>query len=168
MLDILRFVEYALKMVEPMGKNIAPALACLKRGKDDGRTHKSLGPLEQEIMNELWKGEALSGKEIFEGIRRQRVVALTTVLTVVERLHKKGFVTKSRSATVYLFAPAYSREEFARKVSSEVLREIFELSANGAFASFVDAVAERDPVELDRLAKLIEKKKKEMKGKKAR
>ena len=146
-------------MVDVMRKNTA---------KDESRAHKSLGPLEQEIMNELWKGEALSGKEIFEGVRRQRDIALTTVLTVVERLHKKGFVTKSRSATVYLFAPVYSRDEFARKVSSEVLREIFELSANGAFASFVDAVAERDPVELDRLARLIEKKKEEIKGRKAR
>lgn len=136
--------------------------------KDDVRAHKSLGPLEQEIMNELWKHGTLSGKEIFEGVKRQRVIALTTVLTVVERLHKKGLVRKTRSATVYLFSPVYSKEEFARKVSAEALREIFQLSANGAFASFVDAVAERDPVELDRLTRLIEKKKEEMKGEKAR
>ncbi len=139
-----------------------------KAVKDEGRAHRVLGHLEQEIMDRLWEKGSLSGKEIFEGVSRSRDIALTTVLTVLERLTKKGLVRRSRSSTVYVFAPAFSKEEFARKVSSEVLREIFRLSASGAFASFVDAVAERHPVELDRLSKLIEKKKREMKDKKAR
>jgi len=125
-----------------------------------------LGRLEQEILDVLWsKGDA-TGKEIFDNIRHTREVALTTVLTVLERLANKKLVTKSRGESVYIFKPAYTRDEFASKVSKEMLKSIFEISTNGASASFVDMLADTDPVELDRLASLIEGKKKEMERKK--
>lgn len=126
---------------------------------------KILGHLEQEILDILWsKGEA-TGKEIFDGIRRTREIALTTVLTVLERLTNKKFVKKARGESVYIFRPAYTRDEFARKVSGEMLRSIFEISANGASVSFVDILADTHPLELDRLTSLIESKKKEMERK---
>lgn len=123
---------------------------------------KLLGPLEQEILDILWeKGEG-SGKDIFAEIKRSREIAVTTVLTVLERLSKKGLVTKIKGESVYIFRPAYNKDEFARKISDEVLKGIFEISASGATASFVDMLAGADPVELDRLSALIESKKKEM------
>lgn len=125
-----------------------------------------LGPLEQEILDTLWaRGEA-SGKEIFTEIKRVRDIALTTVLTVIERLAKKGLVKKVKGESVYLFRPAYTKDEFAREVSQEVLKGIFEISASGACASFVDILAKTGPVELEKLSILIESKKKEMEAKK--
>lgn len=125
---------------------------------------KALGPLEQEIMEALWIKGPLTGKEVFNLLRLSRENALTTVLTVLERLTKKGLVKKVKGETVYIFEPACTKEEFARKFSEEVLRGIFEISASSAAASFVDMVAKADPMELDRLEKLIEEKKKSLKG----
>lgn len=126
---------------------------------------KILGFLEQEIIEVLWsKGEA-TGKEIFDIVKSSREIALTTVLTVLERLAKKGLVNKMRGESVYIFKPSYTKDEFAHKVSQEVLKGIFEISANGASASFVDFLADTYPVELDRLAALIERKKKEIEKK---
>lgn len=126
---------------------------------------KILGRLEQEILDVLWaRGEA-TGKAVFSEIKGTREIALTTVLTVLERLWKKGFVRKAKGDSVYIFSPAYTKEDFAKEVSSEVLKGIFEISKSGACASFVDALADTDPVELDRLSVLIEKKKKELERK---
>ncbi|MBI5903289.1 MAG: BlaI/MecI/CopY family transcriptional regulator [Deltaproteobacteria bacterium] len=123
---------------------------------------KVLGRLEQEILDVLWKSGPLNGKEIFSDIRHKRDIALTTVLTVLERLAKKGLVRKTRGESVYLFEAAYSREGFAREVSQEVLKSIFDISRSGACASFVDMLARVDPVELEELSSMIEKKKKEL------
>ncbi len=123
---------------------------------------KVLGRLEQEILDVLWKSGPLNGKEIFSDIRRKRDIALTTVLTVLERLAKKGLVRKTRGESVYIFEAAYSREGFAREVSQEVLKSIFDISRSGACASFVDMLATADPVELEELSSMIEKKKKEL------
>ncbi|HBG47334.1 MAG TPA: hypothetical protein DDW94_10155 [Deltaproteobacteria bacterium] len=126
---------------------------------------KLLGPLEQELMELLWrKGEA-SGREAHAQIASSRQVALTTVLTVLERLAKKGLVKKVKGESVFIFRPGYSRDEFAKAVSHDVFRGIMDISSAGICASFVDALADTDPGELERLSVLIESKKKELRVK---
>jgi predicted transcriptional regulator len=121
-----------------------------------------LGPLELEIMEFLWASGASSGRDVFSGIKAGREVALTTVLTVLERLAKKGLVLKHKGAGLIAFSPALSKEEFARTVSKDVFKGILGISASGLCASFVDALAASDPEELEKLSELIESKKKEL------
>lgn len=126
---------------------------------------RALGDLEKNIMDILWlRGEA-TGKEIFSEIRQSRNIAITTVLTVLERLAKKGIVRKTKGESVYVYVPAFTKAEFTDRVSQEVMKGIMDISASSAVASLVDILADRDPHELDRLSKLIEKKKKEIRQK---
>lgn len=121
-----------------------------------------LGSLEKNIMEVLWtKGES-SGREVFERIKDSRDIALTTVLTVIERLVKKGLVNKEKGDSTYIYKPVSSKEEFSRNVSKDVFKRVMQMSSSDAVASFVDIVANVDPKELDRLSKLIEAKKKEL------
>ena len=121
-----------------------------------------LGPLELEIMEFLWASGTSSGRDVFSGIKAGREIALTTVLTVLERLANKGLVEKQKGAGLIAFSPALSKEEFARTVSRDVFKGILGISASGLCASFVDALAASDPEELERLSELIESKKKEL------
>lgn len=123
---------------------------------------KVLGRLEQEILDVLWANGALSGKAVYSNINGTRDIALTTVLTVIERLAKKELLKKERAEGIYMYSCAYSREEFASAVSQEVFKGIFEISSSGASASFVNILAQSDPEELDRLSALIADKKKEL------
>ena len=126
----------------------------------------ALGPLEQEILDVLWKRDSASGKDIFSEIKTKRPIALTTVLTVIERLCKKGLVKKVKGESVFLFAPAISRDEFARGVSSVVLKDMAGISTSGVFASFVDVLPGVSAAELEKLLSVIELRKKELSGKK--
>lgn len=125
----------------------------------------ALGDLEKQVMDTLWLKKEAAGKEVFIEIRRSRAIALTTVLTVLERLVKKGIVKRLKSDGVYMYTPVFTREEFADKISQAVMKGVLDIAASSAVASFVDILADTDPEELDRLLKLIEKKKKEI-GKK--
>ncbi|MBI5598615.1 MAG: BlaI/MecI/CopY family transcriptional regulator [Deltaproteobacteria bacterium] len=126
---------------------------------------KVLGHLEEDVMNALWKKDELCGKDIFVEIKGHRDIAYTTVLTVLERLVKKGLVKKRRANAGYLFATAYSKDEFSSAVSREVLLGVMELSCSNTLASLVDMLAKKDPRELERLSGLIESKKKEFQKK---
>ena len=119
---------------------------------------KVLGHLEQDILEALWKRGEASGREVFEEVSRD--IAITTVLTVLERLVNKGLLEKRRGQEVNLFRCAYTREELAKKLSDEVFRGILGLSASAA--AFVDILADIQPVELDRLVSIIESKKREL------
>ncbi|MFQ5465875.1 MAG: BlaI/MecI/CopY family transcriptional regulator [Thermodesulfobacteriota bacterium] len=124
---------------------------------------KVLGDLEKDVMDALWARGGATGKEVYDDLRRSREIAVTTVFTVLERLTKKGLAQREKIEGVYNFTPSYSRDEFAREVSGEVLKGVFDLWSGPAVSSLVDMLADRDPAELDRLARLIEEKKGELK-----
>ena len=121
-----------------------------------------LGKLEKDIMEVLWgKGES-SGREVFESLKFSRDIAITTVLTVIERLVKKSLVKKTRGESTYIYTPASSRKEFTKNVSRDVFKMVMRMSSSDAVASFVDIVANTDPKELKRLSRLVDAKKKEL------
>lgn len=122
----------------------------------------ALGRLEKDIMDVLWDKGGLSGREVFLHLKSSRDIALTTVLTVIDRLVKKGIVMKTKGESTYIYAPANSKEEFTRNLSRDVFRRVMQMNCSDAVASFVDIVANTDPKELDRLKKLVEAKKKEL------
>lgn len=123
---------------------------------------RALGDLEKDIMNILWAKGGVTGKEALAEISRSKKAAITTILTVLDRLVKKGIVKKVKGESVYIYTPALTKNEFTDIVSHEVMRGVLDISASSAAASFVDVLAEADPKELDRLSRLIEKKKKEL------
>ena len=86
-----------------------------------------IGSLELEILETLWQRHSASGKEIFEAIKSRRAIALTTVLTVLERLTKKRFVRRAMGESVYVYSPVPNRDELARLVSRDVLKGIMEM-----------------------------------------
>ena len=134
---------------------------------DEKGLGKVLGHLEQEIMEVLWARDEATGNEVLDDIARKRKVAKTTVFTVLDRLAKKGLVRKTRGESVYLFEPAYSKDELARNVSKEVMKGVLDLWSGPAISSFVDIVAE-DPDNLERLSRLISTKRRELREEETR
>ena len=113
-------------------------------------------------METFWSLGGMSGKAVHEHINRSRPVALTTVLTVMERLRKKGLLKKEKTGGVFIFEAAMTKDEFARSVSTRLFKDILDISTGSAAASSVDALADVDPAELKRLDLLIQQKKKEL------
>ena len=133
-----------------------------KPGYGKIRTQRPLGDLEFEIMKVLWeKGEA-TGKEIWKAINASRKAALTTVLTVIERLTNKGLIEKTMTEGPFIYKPLLTAEEFTREVTGKMLRDYMEVSSTSLITSFLDALTETDPKAMERLSAFIEKKKNEI------
>jgi predicted transcriptional regulator len=82
----------------------------------------ALGDLEREVMTQLWDaGEPLTVRTVHERLSRDRDLAYTTVMTVLDRLAKKGVVTQEKADRAYRYAPAQSREEMTAAVMLDAL-----------------------------------------------
>lgn len=96
----------------------------------------ALGDLEREIMAQLWDAsEPLTVRQVHERLSRDRDLAYTTVMTVLDRLAKKGVVTQQRAERAYRYAPAQTREEMTAAVMLDALNATGDQDA--ALAYFV-------------------------------
>jgi predicted transcriptional regulator len=78
-----------------------------------------MGELEQAVMDILWnRPDPLSVRDVHELLTNDRDLAYTTVMTVLDRLAKKGFVVRNLDGRAWLYRPATSR---ATQVASEML-----------------------------------------------
>jgi predicted transcriptional regulator len=82
----------------------------------------ALGDLEREVMTVLWDAtEPLTVRQVHEALSRDRDLAYTTVMTVLDRLAKKSVVVQQKADRAYRYAPAQSREEMTASVMLDAL-----------------------------------------------
>ena len=71
----------------------------------------SLGEQELEVLRYIADRAPVSAREVAERFGEQRGLARTTVLTVIERLRKKGYLTRKRREGVYHYSPRVPQAE---------------------------------------------------------
>lgn len=74
-----------------------------------------LGELEGPVLEALWDHGELSTPAVHELIGKPRGLAYTTILTVLQRLHKKGLAGRREEGRAHRYYAAVSREEFSRR-----------------------------------------------------
>lgn len=100
----------------------------------------SLGDLERRVMKELWSSaEPRSVRDVHAALIRERDLAYTTVMTVLDRLAKKGLVNRESSGRAYLYSAVQSREEMVADVMHEALDGTGQ-ERTAALVAFVDRV----------------------------
>jgi predicted transcriptional regulator len=73
-------------------------------------------------MERLWSyGHPVPVREVLEDLQRDRTIAYTTVMTVMDKLHRKGFLTREMDGRAYRYQPAQTREQHNAAVMGEVL-----------------------------------------------
>ena len=113
-----------------------------------------LGDLERTIMDRLWAIDppvpeaALSVREIHESIAQEREIAYTTVMTVLDRLAKKGLVTRERDGRAWRYLPVSTSEELTAHLLRDSLDHIESSDRRAAMLHFLDAAS---PEEIDDL-----------------
>jgi predicted transcriptional regulator len=81
----------------------------------------SLGDLERVVMDMLWeRREPASVRDVARALA-DRDLAYTTVMTVLDRLAKKGFARRERAGRAWLYTPAASREAYVAQLMLDAL-----------------------------------------------
>ena len=124
---------------------------------------KSLGDLEQQVMEFLWKHGPATGEEVRAAVSKERPLTDSTVRTVLRRLEAKQFVQHEVDGRQFLYSSARERRNVAVEHVRNVLKKFCRGSMEELLAGLVDHRVV-DGAELRRLAERIEAQQK--KGKK--
>ncbi len=112
---------------------------------------RQLGELETRIMHVLWRrGRPATVKDVQVHLAPKRELAYTTVMTVMDRLWRKGLLHRERRGRPFHYTPAVSEAEYTAGVMRRVLGS--SRDRKGVLAHFVRGMSRSDEAELLRLA----------------
>jgi predicted transcriptional regulator len=104
------------------------------------------------VLDVLWRGGHWSVRQVLDAVGEP--LAYTTIATVLDRLHDKGRVDRTKVGNAWRYHARRSREQALAAEVGRVLER-----AKGApdplLVAFLDRMEEVDPEALDRLEALI-------------
>ncbi len=110
-----------------------------------------LGPLEQDVMDVVWKLSDATVRDVHDELARARDIAYTTVMTTMTRLAGKGYLTRDTEGLAHRYRPAVSRESYAQSTVAKVVDWLIDRYPEPAVAYLAEVVDEGEGDALDRL-----------------
>ena len=116
---------------------------------------KSLGELEQQVMEYLWEHGPNTGQVIRTAVGKERILTDSTIRTVLRRLEAKQYVRHEMDGRQFLYSSA--REP--RKAAADAVRNVLKNFCRGSLEELLTGLVDHRVVgsaELRRLAARIE------------
>jgi predicted transcriptional regulator len=121
-----------------------------------------LGPLELRVLETLWDFELPA--TVRELMAAFEDIAYTTLMTTLDRLHRKGYLSRSRQGRAFAYWPAVERAELTAGLAGGAVASLLPDPPDGIrpwISMFVDEVGRRDARLLDELEREIRRKREE-------
>jgi predicted transcriptional regulator len=118
----------------------------------------SLGPLEQEIVEILWRMGNATTREVYEDLLQDpdRELASPSVNTVLKRLVQKGWLTCDTQGRVMRWQPTLTQAEAQALVAQEHLEKLLAIADSPVVAAFAEHLADRNLAQLEQLMERIQ------------
>ena len=129
----------------------------LFRSKPSGLASE-FGALELRVLEAMWRR---GGETAVRDLRAEfPAAAYTTLMTTMDRLHRKGVLERRKIGRAFVYRAAATRDELEGAVATELVQSLFDRSGAPLpiLSSLVDAVSDRDRALLDDLERLIREK----------
>ena len=98
---------------------------------------KRLPDAELDVMMAIWKtGDKCTRMELEENLDTEKEWSATTILSMLSRLEKKGFVQVTKEGKQNVYAPLVSQEEYLQAESKTVLEKMY----NNSITNFMSAL----------------------------
>ncbi|WP_307523550.1 BlaI/MecI/CopY family transcriptional regulator [Streptomyces umbrinus] len=81
---------------------------------------RPLGELEDAVMTRVWKwNRPVTVREVLEDLQQERSIAYTTVMTVLDNLHQKGWVRREAEGRAYRYEAVSTRAAYSAALMNE-------------------------------------------------
>ena len=84
-----------------------------------------LTPLELDIMKAVWRHPPITVREVQQAILPARPLAYTSVMTIMDRLYHKGFLTRSLRSRTHHYEPAIDYTEVRDEAVEALVKSFF-------------------------------------------
>ncbi|MGW7365331.1 BlaI/MecI/CopY family transcriptional regulator [Streptomyces sp. NPDC054841] len=92
---------------------------------------RELGELEDAVMTRVWQwNRPVTVREVLEDLQQERSIAYTTVMTVMDNLHQKGWVRREVEGRAYRYTAVSTRAAY----SAALMNKAWSRSDNPAAA----------------------------------
>lgn len=115
----------------------------------------TLGDQEFDLLRYIADHAPISIGGLAEQYGEPRGLARTTVLTMTERLRKKGYLTREKPDGVYQYSPKMAKAELMRGVVGEFMQRALDGSVE-PFMAYLTEDAHLSPDEIRKLKALVE------------
>ena len=116
----------------------------------------TMSDAEREVLKVLWDHGPLGVREVATQLAKGgQAWSRSTVITLLQRLEKKGYVASDKSRFAFVFRPVQSREDVMRARMNDLAGEL----CDGEALPLVLAFAERhrfSPADLARFRQMID------------
>lgn len=117
--------------------------------------------LELDILKILWVESPLQVREVRERLAKSgRRLAHSSVITMLNIMHRKGFLRRQTDAKAFLFAPRVDKDRVTGNMMRDLMSRAFDGSPKALVLNLLNT-ADLDADELAELRKLISRKAKE-------
>lgn len=103
-------------------------------------------PLELLCLKALWALQEASVRQVQEVLAPQRALAYTTVMTLLERLTRKGVVARRKAGRAFVYAPAAGREALRKAALKQFVEAWFDGSEQELLSFLTARPAEKAAV----------------------
>jgi len=110
------------------------------------RSVLDLAPLELDCMNTLWPIGEGTVREIRDRLAPRRARAYTTIMTIMDRLARKGVVERRKMGRAYVYRPRLSAEEAQAQAVGQVIEGFFGGSKEALLAHLGNGASPRRAV----------------------
>ena len=114
----------------------------------------SLSEAEWKVMEELWKRESATGRELTERLEQRCGWNRSTTLTLLRRMEAKGAVESVQNGPVKAFRPLLRREDAALRETESFLSRVY----HGSLSMMVSTLSRQHALsqqEIDELYALL-------------
>jgi len=114
-------------------------------------------------MDLVWKLEEVSVRDLH--VRFGNRFAYTTLMTTLDRLHRKSLLERRKVGRAFIYAARVSKAELERGIAADVIDELLARNAHRPsplLSCFVEAVSEHDRELLDDLDRMVRNKRREL------
>lgn len=117
----------------------------------------ALSELESEVMDEVWRHEEVTVRQVLEALNRgAKERAYTTIMTIMNRLEAKGALRRRRRGRSDLYRPIMSRQEYAEARARAEVDGLVADYGEVALVHFARQLEALDPERRRQLRKLAE------------
>jgi predicted transcriptional regulator len=123
----------------------------------------ALGSTEIEILRYLGDHAPLSVGDVADHFAQTTGQARTTILTIMERLRKKGYLSRKHVGGVYHYSPKVAKQDLLR----DLVKGFVDTTLAGSVSPFVAYLSESGPVsdeDLQQLKRLVRELEQSRKG----
>jgi predicted transcriptional regulator len=101
---------------------------------------KGLGDLEAEVVDRVWTlDRPLTVRDVLADLNTSRDLAYTTVMTVMDNLHRKGWLVREMVSRAYVYTPTTTREQYSAQLMESALSASSD--SNATLVHFVQAMS---------------------------